>query len=638
MIDAIQILVSGLFVGSIFAMLALSFSLVYRVTGVVNLAQGAFCVIAALATHSLHADFGWSLALASLAAVAGTTLLGALIGATVLARALDRLSGSNILMLTAGIMTLLEGAAFVVWGGQPYALPAFSGEHPITVAGIRIAPQGLWIAGLISAVVAGLWVLLAKTSLGRTLRACAGNPAAARLMGINVRHMSVFSFGLAAAIAALSGVVVAPILSLQFDTATMFSVMAFIAMTIGGMGTFAGAIVGGLLLGVVGQGGVAYLSSMFGNVITMTLLMAVLIFRPNGLLASGRTRRADVRVDVHAHIGIVRIPERTGWKLAACAAFGLLVLPLLLSGAQAGLINTLVITGILFISVIGLDLLMGYAGQANLGQAGFMAIGGYASAYLSTSFGASPLLALGVAVLIALVCALVLALITMRLRGLYLALATLAFGLLVDSLAVGLSGITGGPSGAVGVPSFAVGSYSFDSQRSMYYLVLGLIAVLLLTLTGALRTRFGRALQAIRTDQIAAAAMGINVPFYKAAAFVICAALGALSGGLYAFNFHYLSPDMVGMSMSLALVAMLIVGGEGTLVGGLFGVALLTIAPTVFQPLANYKMLATGAILVLTYLYLPAGLYGSLAQAAMRRVGRRPAPATQEIAARGVLQ
>ncbi|WP_454825844.1 ABC transporter permease [Paraburkholderia xenovorans] len=638
MMDPIQILVGGLFVGSIFAMLALSFSFVFRVTGVVNLAQGAFCVVSALAAYTIHADYGWSLPLASLAAVFGTTLLGALIGASVLVRALDRLSSSNILMLTAGIMTLLEGAAFVIWGSQPYELAPFSGDRPIDLAGIRIAPQGLWIVGFISVAVLGLWLLLAKTSLGRTLRACAGNPAAARLMGINLRNMSVFSFGLAAFLAALGGVVVAPILSLQFNTATMFSVTAFIAMTIGGMGTFAGAIVGGLLLGVVGQGGVAYLSSMFGNMITMALLMAVLTFRPNGLLASGRTRRADVRVDVRAHIGIVRIPERAGWMLTACGAFGLLALPQLLSASQAGLINTLVITGILFISVIGLDLLMGYAGQANLGQAGFMAIGGYSSAYLATSFGVSPLLALSAAMLIALVCALVLALVTMRLRGLYLALATLAFGLLVDSLAVGLTDITGGPSGLVGVPSFAVDSHSFDTQLSMYYLVIGLIAALLLTLTGALRSRFGRALQAIRTDQIAAAAMGINVPFYKAFAFVICAVLGALSGGLYAFNFHYLSPDMVDMSLSLALVAMLIVGGEGTLVGGLFGAALLTIAPIVFQPLASYKMMATGAILVLSYLYLPAGVYGSLAQAAMRRAGRRRASATQKIGKRKVLE
>ncbi|HEY4072959.1 MAG TPA: ABC transporter permease [Herbaspirillum sp.] len=623
--NVIQILVSGLFVGSIFAMLALSFSLVFRVTGVINLAQGAFCVLAALAGYSLHVTFGWSLLASSIFAVVGTSLLGALLGATIFVRAMARLSNTNILMLGAGLMTFIEGAIFVVWDSQPYAPPPFSGEEPITVFGIRIVTQGIWIAGIISLLVLAMWFLMSRTTLGRTLRACSENPVAARLMGVNVRAMSIISFGLSAFIAAVGGVTVAPIMSVQFDTPTAFAVLAFIAMTIGGVGSFVGAVVGGLIIGVVGQIGAAYFSSLFSNGIVMALLLGVLIFRPDGLFQRGGKKRDDVRQDVRAHARVIRLTERNGWSLAAIGLAIVLLLPMMIPDSQAGLLNTFVITGILFIAVMGLDVLMGYTGQVNLGQAGFMAIGGYASAKLASAYGMSPLASLGAAIALALVCALVLALITMKLRGLYLALATLAFGLLIDSLVNGLVDFTGGPSGLVGIPPFAIGDYVFDSQMAMYYFLVALIAVLLVVLTGLLRSGFGRALQAIRTDQIAASALGINVPVHKAVAFLISAGLGALSGSLYAFNIQYLSPEMVGMWLSLGLVTMLIVGGEGTLVGGLFGVAVLTILPNLFKPLAHYMMLATGAVLILTFLYFPAGIYGTFARIFTNRKDRTPA-------------
>jgi branched-chain amino acid transport system permease protein len=160
----------------------------------------------------------------------------------------------------------------------------------------------------------------------------------------------------------------------------------------------------------------------------------------------------------------------------------------------------------------------------------------------------------------------------------------------------------------------------------MYYLVLMLIVVLVLLLLGGIRSGFGRALKAIRTDQTAAAALGINVVRYKAAAFAISAALASISGSLYAFFFHYLSPEMVNTSRSLEMITMLVIGGEGTLVGSLLGVALLTLLPEIFQPFALYKRLAEGALLVLAFQYLPAGIYGSLAVWVARLGARRQPP------------
>jgi branched-chain amino acid transport system permease protein len=131
-------------------------------------------------------------------------------------------------------------------------------------------------------------------------------------------------------------------------------------------------------------------------------------------------------------------------------------------------------------------------------------------------------------------------------------------------------------------------------------------------LLGGVRSSFGRALKAIRTDQTAAAALNIDVVRYKVAAFAISAALASLSGSLYAFYFHYLAPEMVNTSRSLEMITMLVIGGEGTLVGSLVGVTLLTLLPEIFQPFALYKRLAEGALLVLAFQYLPAGIYGSI--------------------------
>ena len=256
---------------------------------------------------------------------------------------------------------------------------------------------------------------------------------------------------------------------------------------------------------------------------------------------------------------------------------------------------------------------MGYAGQVSLGQAGFMAIGGYTSGYLTIHSDVSPLLSILGGIVLSVSCAFVLALVSLRLRGLYLALATLAFGLLVEAFAIGLVDITGGPSGMVGIPPLSVGGYEFSSPVSMYYLTVGIIAVLWSVLLGGLRSGFGRALQAVRSDQMAAAALGINIVRYKLAAFLISAALASISGSLYAFFFNFLSPEMVGPGRSLELVAMMVIGGEATLVGPVLGSIILTILPTVFQPLALYKTFASGGLLVACFLYLPQGLYGTFA-------------------------
>ncbi len=625
---AIQIVIGGLLQGSVFALLALGLSLVYRVTGVVNLSQGAFCVFGALLMYSLQVVWHVPTPIAILGATLGSAGFGLVLGATTFVPGIARLPVSSMLVMTAGLLTLIEGVLLIIWSSQPYALPPFSGEAPIQFWGIRVPSQGFWLAGTTAMIIIAMRWLLLRTRAGLALRACAENRLAARLMGIDVAWMTMLAFVLAAVIAALGGIASAPITSVEFDTGRFFTNFGFIAVAIGGITSFLGSIVGGLFIGVTEQLAAGYVSSLFANGLALAMLLGMLIWRPNGLFSAGPARRSDVREEQRIHRAIIRIEGRGGAAFALLAIAVLAALPLVLPAG--GTLNSLVITLILFIAVLGLDVLMGFAGQVSLGQSGFMAVGGYAAAILATSYDWEPLAGLAVGMALAVVCALLLSLITSRLRGHYLALATLAFGLLVDSLTVGLSDLTGGPSGLVGIPSFSIGSWSVDDPVTMWYLVLGLTVVLLVLLWAGMRSQFGRSLKMVRADQTAAAALGVKVARVKLAAVVISAALAALSGGLYAFYFHYLSPEMVGTQRSFEMIAMLVAGGEGTLVGPLLGVALLTLLPQIFQPFALYKTFAEGALLVAAFLYLPEGIFGALVMLARwltRRRGRTLAPA-----------
>ncbi len=403
MIQAIQIVIGGLLQGAVFAVLALGFSLVYRVTGVINLAQGGFCVLGALLMWSAQVALGLPIPIALIAALAGTMLAGLILGWTTFVPAVTRLPISSIFVVTAGLLTLIQGVLLIGWSSQPYALPPISGEAPVEILGIRVPTQGFWIVGAAALIIVSLWWLLARTRLGLALRACAENRLAARLMGIDVPRMTLFSFCLAAVIAALGGIAVAPITSLEFDTGGFFTNFGFISVAVGGLGAFAGSVFGGLVLGVSEQLAAGYVSSLFANGLALALLLAVLLWRPNGLFSAAPARRQDVRDEQRIHRGIVRLEGRNGAIFTIVGVIFLIVLPWVLPAG--GLLNSLVITGILFIAVLGLDVLMGFAGQVSLGHAGFMAIGGYTAAILATTYHWPPLVGVIAGIVLSLLCA-----------------------------------------------------------------------------------------------------------------------------------------------------------------------------------------------------------------------------------------
>jgi len=628
--EAIEIALGGILQGSVFALVALGFALVFRVTGAINLAQGAFVVFGALTLYSFQNGFGYGafhvpplpLPIAFIASLLVSLLVGLLLGKFIFQPALRKLPLGGMVLLTGGLLTFFEGVMLLVWGSQPYQLQPWSGFAPVNINGIHIPTQGFWDFGVTAIIIVGMWYVLQKTTIGKALRACSENPAAAALMGIDVPRMTVLSFSVAAAIGCVSGMVIGPVVSLEFDGGGFFTSSGFISVAIGGFGSFVGALIGGLSLGTIEQLAAGYVSSLFSTTLALGLLLVVLIWKPTGLLGSGSQRRVDVRdASVHAYREALRLSRKGAIIGGIVALVVLAVLPFFLN--TGGILSSIVITGILFFAILGLDILMGYGGQVSLGHAAFLAVGAYSAAIMTTRYGQAPIVGILVGLVVALACATVVSFVTVKLRGHYMALATLAFGLLVDSVAVGATCLSGGPSGIAGIPHFSMFGYTFDTQVANYYLVWGLVVIGVIVLSCLVRSNFGRALRAIRTDQTAARALGINVPRYKLMAFLISAGFASVAGSLYAYYFQFISPEMVSTQRSFEMVTMLVVGGETTLVGPVIGAVILTLLPTVFQPLANFKTLAEGLILVGALLYLPSGIFGGIL-AAMKKKGDRP--------------
>lgn len=295
-----------------------------------------------------------------------------------------------------------------------------------------------------------------------------------------------------------------------------------------------------------------------------------------------------------------------GWL----AIIALLLIPYL--GVSKHFLNLLTLTAILGIAVLGMDLLMGFTGLLSLGQAGFMAIGAYTSGILAVKFELSPLYGLLVAQVLTVVISLMIGKAVLKLKGYHLAIATLAFSVIMEQLLINSRDLTGGPSGLAGIPFFAVGGLTVSTGVPLYYLTIGLVLVIIFLLKNLTSVRVGRAWLAISGDETAAAMLGVNTSSYKLLAFVLAACLAALSGSLYVHYMRFISPDMVGMQASINITVMTALGGPGTLWGPLLGVGLLTFLPDFVSFTQQFQLIINGLVLFVTIVFFPKGISGLL--------------------------
>lgn len=273
-------------------------------------------------------------------------------------------------------------------------------------------------------------------------------------------------------------------------------------------------------------------------------------------------------------------------------------------------LSVLVFAGIYVIAATGLGMLMGYAGQISLGHAGFLAIGGYSAAILTKMHGWHPVAALLFGIAASIAAALIVGLPALRLRGHYLAMATLGFGEIVYVVCNAAVNLTGGPSGFSGVPYFSIPGYVFKSEMAKYYLVWTIAFLVVVLSFNIIRSRVGRALRSIHGDETAAGAMGVNVPFYKIQVFVYSAVLASIAGSLYVFHMRFVSPTGFNLNKSILLLIMIMSGGMGSVWGAVIGAVIFSLLPQFLGIFDDYDILMYGMILLGMMIFLPNGLTG----------------------------
>jgi branched-chain amino acid transport system permease protein len=271
-----------------------------------------------------------------------------------------------------------------------------------------------------------------------------------------------------------------------------------------------------------------------------------------------------------------------------------------------------IFAGINALLALGLCILMGYAGQISLGQAGFYGIGAYISAILSLKLGLPVILSLALAAVIAGIAAVILAVPALRLRGHYLAVATLGFGEIIHILLNEFG--PGGPSGFGDIPRFSILGYTFDSPISFFYLTWGIVALIMLFSTNFINSRTGRALRAMHDSEVASKAMGLDIVSLKIKVFIISAVYASIAGSLYAHYITFVSPSTFTLFHSVLIVMMAVVGGISNLWGAIVGAVIITILPELLRRFEEFDVLVYGLILTLCLIFFRKGFVPIIAE------------------------
>jgi len=280
----LQLLVTGITMGSVYALIALGFVTIYRSSRIVNMAQGSFVMFGGLFAFSMFLEIGMPYWLGAILGVVLTVALAVLIWVVVLKPVL-KISLVSMILCTVALSLLFENLSLVKYGGYTKQLPSFSGDQTFELGGVYISAQSLWIVGIMIICLIVLYFLNNRTTLGKRMTATATNPMAASLSGVNVVWMITVSFIISAAIGAVGGIAISSYVGgISYTAGGIYGMMGFIAAVLGGWGSSTGAVVGGLVLGIVQSLATGLVPAGYKNVVAFFILLIVLYFRPQGLL------------------------------------------------------------------------------------------------------------------------------------------------------------------------------------------------------------------------------------------------------------------------------------------------------------------------------------------------------------------
>ncbi|MDP3701052.1 MAG: branched-chain amino acid ABC transporter permease [Hylemonella sp.] len=289
MSEFLQFLFSGITVGATYALAALGFTLIYNASTVINFAQGEFIMLGGMLTF-VFLQSGIPMPLAILLAIAIPALVGIALEKLAIEPARDA-EVVTLIIITIGASLVIRGLIQIWLGKGAHTYPAFSGNEPIQIGGATLLPQSLWVLGITALVVIALWYFFSRTLAGKAILATSCNPLAAKLVGINTQWVLLVSFALSAALGAIGGVLLTPITLTSYDVGIMLGLKGFVAVVVGGLGSGLGAVVGGLLVGVIEAMAAGYISSAYKDAIPFILILFILFFMPRGIFGAKVTER-----------------------------------------------------------------------------------------------------------------------------------------------------------------------------------------------------------------------------------------------------------------------------------------------------------------------------------------------------------
>ncbi|WP_458187218.1 ABC transporter permease [Haladaptatus sp. NG-WS-4] len=615
-------LLNGLTIGMVYVLLAAGLSVIFGVMDVINFAHGEFFALGAYLAFALAAPLGGA---GFWVALLVAPLLVAVVGAVVERTTLRPLYGRNPLyhiLLTFGLVLILNDLITLVWGKQakPFGPPALL-DGPVTVFGVSNSLYSYFIVGIGVALSVGTWWALNNTRFGLVVRAGSQDREMVRNLGIDIDRYYTVVFAFGAALAALAGIVLGAYQNVNPSMGNSVIIPAFVIVVLGGLGSFRGAVIGGVAVGVIQTLARAYFP-FFEGLVVFILMILVLLVRPEGLFGNPEWQAtAESEGELLAGRGRAVLTDGQRHRLGAVVVGLLVAVPFGVDVLYSQFVVTLLTDVLVWaLFALSLDFVMGYAGLVSLGHALFYGTGAYAAVLVLLHVTPSAFVALAASVAVCTVIAWGMGHLSIRISGVYFAMITLAFAQLFYN-AVFKFQWTGGSDGLFGadvVYGIAGVSAELDDIAEaipfvgedvlFYYFLLAVVVGSYLLARRMMNAPFGSVLQSIRESERRAEFVGYDVTAYKRQAFVVSGALAGLAGGLFAVHNGYAAPSFLHWLNSGEVIVMTILGGMGTLYGPMLGAGAFIGFEDLLSSYTDQWQLALGVVFVAFVVALPRGL------------------------------
>ncbi|QDZ15088.1 ABC transporter permease [Humibacter ginsenosidimutans] len=591
-------LIAGVLRGNVYALGAVGISLVFGVMNVVNFAQFSFFGLGAMLTWFFVVQLGLTFWVALPLVLAVCAVIGLLTNVAVV-RPLAKYLPLAAMLSTYAVSLILDNTSQMVFGANSRVFPQVLQTSNLHIGNMRFGTADVVMLGITAVLMVVMSLFLKYGKVGRGIRATAQDQEAALQMGIPVGAVQNLSFVIASALGGLAGIFMALYVGVADPTSGLNAGMtAFVAATLGGLGSLVGAVIGGFVLGILESFGVYIFGGSADQIIVFVILIAVLIIRPGGLLGKVPLISSEPLTGTFLGKGRpFRIPK---WVWPSAFVVGGIVVPLV---SNDYILSTGTQVLVYAIIAAGFTVTAGQAGVMALGQAGPIAIGAYTSALITLYLHVSFWLALPIAGIVAAIVASILSAPIWGVKGHYISIATLGIGIVIVAIIQLVV-----PMGIQGIPWPQIGDTVLFSARDFYFIDFGVLVLTLLVMWRIRRSHLGRVISSVGADEVAALASGVRVRDYKALAFAISAFFAGLGGSLLAHQYTYIDTTIFTMMMSLLVVTIVILGGVNLPYGAVVGAIILIGGLEALRFTDELRIIVYGLVLILAVRFRPGGI------------------------------